>query len=279
MTFASSLGLVEPSDSLRAGLRDWAERDESPVLFTGDESADKYVRPIPGCLVVLGAEQGSGKSTLALQWILGRSRRGPALYISAEDSSKVVNGRLASMIGGVDLVGYLYGEAPSDPQQIYMGEQAAHEIAQRELAIAHTSQADEVARLLMACPAGTLVAVDYLQALQGVESQDRRNEIRSLLASLTRIARGRELCLIAISQLVRPSNREIGTEPNRHWVKEASDIADAADRIVMVHRDQSGESDNAPTHVKLDKCKDGFSGKRWRYYKHPRRGALIPEVE
>jgi DNA repair protein RadA/Sms len=61
---------------------------------------------VPGSIVLIGGDPGIGKSTLLLQVALALAERGPALYVSGEESVRQIKGR-AERLGAGDGSGLL----------------------------------------------------------------------------------------------------------------------------------------------------------------------------
>lgn len=233
-------------------------------IQTGQRVFDSVVAPRRGQLVVLGAENGSGKSTFLLGLLLSAARQGVRSGLfSIEDTDLLLRARLLGLMSNVNPVRILDGDPTADDMaqiQAAVREHADTPLWFVEGQSSTASIAEQIGQ--MADDGVQLIAVDYLQQLSGTRAQDRRNEIRLAVQQLAHIARERRICLVLASQVIRPQSREVGTEPNRHWLKEAGDIADAADKVVMLWREQ--DNTHAPTHVKLCKDKDGrHVGQKW----------------
>ena len=268
-----SKGLAMPGVSLLDGAAQMLQLLMQPDairelrLQTGVRTFDVIVAPRRGQLVVVGAENGSGKSTYLLCLLLAAARRGVKCGLfSIEDTSLLLRARILGLLSGVNPVRILDGKVSADDMQ------AIRDGVKRDAEtplwfVEGESNADTIAAQIqeMAQNGVQLVVVDYLQTLSGTQGQDRRNEMRVAVQRLARIAREHRICLVLASQVVRPSTREVGNEPNRHWLKEAGDIADAADKIVMLWREQANA--HADTNLKLCKDKDGrHIGRTWQMY-------------
>lgn len=247
---------------------------------TGMSMFDRHVAPRRGQLVILGGENGSGKSSMAMQLMLSAARNGErGAIFSTEDVGILLRARLLGMAAGVNPSRILDNEISPESDWPRIGK-CAHECKDLPLSFFEgESSVDamlETMQQLAACET-RFVCVDYLQNLNGPAAQDRRNEIRRIVQKLALFARKERMCLILVSQVVRPQSRSVGAEPNRHWLKEAGDIADAADKIVLMWREQDGSQ--KPTNIKLDKDKDGRAiGKRWSLHFSGQTG-LYTEME
>ena len=231
---------------------------------TGLPYWDRYVGPTRGQFIVIGGEQGSGKSSYLLALLLSAARRQePAALVSIEDVSIRLRARLLGVQARIDPIRLMRSELrEGDMGRVRKAvlDHSAVDFAFYE----GESRMDRVREILAyEAEIGTrYVGIDYLQALRDPGSQDRRNEVLNLAQEIAHFCRAHSMVALCVSQLVRPESRKVGVRPTRHWLKEASDIADAADKIVLVWREQDGS--NTPTNVVLDKDKDGACpGQRW----------------
>ncbi len=217
----------------------------------------------PGAVLVVGAATGNGKSSLVSEMMLAAADdQTPTGLISMEDSSFITVSRWLSGFAGVSA------------RSLQRGQQADLEPACAQLVeyegriflsecIGGTDQ-DVMARMsVMARRGAKLLIVDYIgEVAASVPQQDRRNEIRWLVKRLKAHALRLGVALVIVSQLSRPQKeRSEGYEPNKHDLKEAGDVENAAEFIVLLWR--SKEHDFAPVHVKLAKSKVGGMGARW----------------
>lgn len=255
--------------SARRLVEDWQEEAErlrqSGGISVGLPMLKRALGPLfPGAVFVVGAATGNGKSSLVAEVLLAAADDGtPAGLVSMEDSMFVTTTRWLSGFCGVSA------------RRLHKGEQlekvgaAAMQFAEYDgrvlvsECIGGTEQ-DVMARMsVMARRGAKLIVVDYLGEVgASVPQQDRRNEIRWLVKRLKAHALRLGVALILVSQLSRPQReRAEGYEPNKHDLKEAGDVENAAEFIVLLWR--SKEHDFAPVNLKLAKSKVGGMGVRW----------------
>ena len=235
----------------------------------------------PGAVLVVGAATGNGKSSLVGEMVLAAADDGtPAGLISVEDSNFVTASRWMSGFLGVSARSLHQGrEVPNLAQG-----QARFLEYNRRVFVAECiggNEQDVMARMsVMARCGAKLIVVDYLgEVAASVPQQDRRNEIRWLVKRLKAHALRLDVALVLVSQLSRPSKeRSEGYEPNKHDLKEAGDVENAAEFIVLMWR--SKEHDFAPVNLKLAKSKVGGMGARWEMqreiYVEDRHGVKTP---
>jgi replicative DNA helicase len=121
-----------------------------------------------------------------------------------------------------------------------------------------------------------IVVVDYVQTIDSSKrQQDRRNEIRWLCARLKAHAQRLNVHLVLLSQLSRPPKDDPFREPTKHDLKEAGDIENAAEYVLVLWREC--DDDFAPVRIKLAKSKMGNVGCEWQMHRDA--GARFVEVD
>ena len=102
-----------------------------------------------------------------------------------------------------------------------------------------------------------LVVVDYLQKIRCAQpTQDRRNEVTRVAATLTATIKNAGAAGLLFSQLKR-SDR---LEPTEEDLKESGDLEDMAEHIILGWKVGDEYSGNIDRYVKLAKNKDGPDG-------------------
>jgi len=254
--------------SMRAGIDEWlneAERmRQMPGYSLGLPLLKRAVGPMfPGAVLVIGGATGNGKSSLVGELMLAAANdHTPVGLISMEDSAFITVTRWLSALSGVsarDLHRGIGIERTVSAQQQFA------EYGSRIL-LAECIGADEQAVMahmgVMASKGAKVVIVDYIGEVEcSVRQQDRRNEIRWLTKRLKAHAIRLGVALVLVSQLSRPKDKDAAHEPSKHDLKEAGDLENSAEFVVLLWRDK--EADYAPIHVKLAKSKIGGTGSAW----------------
>lgn len=222
--------------------------------------------PAGGVMVVAGGT-GVGKSSCVLELLIAAARAGTSAgMISLEDSEEIAGGRLLSMESGVSARLLQRGIADSSGwhhvNQAYASAQRISDSFLFSNCIGGTEIDVCAAMSRMARRGAKLIAVDYIGEIQSsAGQQDRRNEIRWMMTRLKQHALRLGVALIVVSQLSRPPKQMKFWKPSKHDLKECGDLENKAEVVLLLWREE--ESDFAPVHVEVAKCKWGGTGQRW----------------
>lgn len=217
----------------------------------------------PGTVIVIGGNTNVGKSAVILEMMWAAVLEQTACgLISMEDLEFNTGLRLMAMLAGVSARALLNGE------HFELAVKAAEEVRERakyiyEVECLGMNEADVCARMsAMAHKGVKLVVVDYIGEIQAsVQQQDRRNEMRWIMKRLKAHAARLGLVLVVVSQFARPKDGNPNYKPSKHSLKEAGDLENAADYIVLLWRET--EDDFAPVKLLLAKSKMGSVGAQW----------------
>jgi replicative DNA helicase len=221
----------------------------------------------PGSVLVVGGNTSVGKSSFVLEMLLRCAARDvSAGLVSVEDPDEVTGSRLLATISGVSSKRMQRGEVDDvEWQRISAACSVLERIGERLLFADCTGGTElEVAAAMtkMAMRGARIIAVDYIGEVEASKKQqDRRNETRWLMKRLKVHAKRLSVALVIVSQLSRPKDNNPGREPTKHDLKEAGDLENSAEAVIVLWR--THEHDFAPVHVKLAKSKTGNTGMRW----------------
>lgn len=250
-------------------------KSQSGRIHPGLDPIEAAIGSLPlGSLTIVGAQTSVGKSTICLETILAAvSRNVRAGYISREDPDDIVGSRILASESGVTSREILTGKAlEHDMPKLSKGAQRVQSFGDK-LLVDNDCGGDEVgvmaAMSRMAARGTKLVVVDYLQNISGSDrKQDRRNEIRLMCSHLKAHAKRLNMALILVSQLSRPPKGQENREPTKHDLRESGDLEASAEVILLLWRKE--ESDQAPVHVRVAKCKWGGLGQMFSMKRNPK---------
>ncbi len=210
-------------------------------VFTGYASIDELLGGIKrGQVVIVGARPSVGKTSLALGMVLNAARQGSvAEFVSLEMSRSELPVRV------------LAAEAQVDPYRMALGlltnaEEARimdsiGRLSELPLYIDDTPQqtVGEIrrkAKRLAAEQGLDLLAVDYLQLVQGRARENREQEVSGISAALKGLARELACGMVVCSQLSRRPENRPDRRPILSDLRESGSIEQDADVVMFIHR-------------------------------------------
>ena len=244
-------------ERLRAG--------EAQGHFCGLNNLDAIVGPLPaGTLTTIGAPTGVGKSSAALLMCLGASTRGvKAGYISVEDSPHVVIPRVLAAVSGVNSRDTMNGRL--NEEEWGKLDKACEYLLECNVDVAFCigwNDTDILEQLRKMAEDGCkLLIVDYIQAVQFTGGADRRNQVGGMASRIKALAEEHGAAAVLISQLSRPpGDRKPDWEPDLHKLKEAGELENASEVILLLWRTEN--NDWSPIHGRVAKCTWGGAGRQ-----------------
>lgn len=215
---------------------DWLVRTESPAIPIGfpDLARDVDIAGAhPGRLLLIAARPSVGKSTALTQAAVAAAAAGHGvLFVTLEMTSREVLERC--------LANYL--AAPLT--QLRDGSLAAMPEALRPISVVDTSMSvSDIAAAVRVSRRGPypveLVIVDYVQLLTPPSGtgENRQTEVAAIARSLKRLAGDERVAVAAASQLNRASEARAERRPTLADLRESGELENAADAVVLLHRD------------------------------------------
>lgn len=274
--------LILDADGLAAAALDEAARfHEGNNVSLGVPALERAVGPAaPGDVLVVGADTNVGKSSFVLEMCLNAMDLGHGVgFLSIEDSAARTARRFFAALANVSprrlksLDGLkIIGQHIDDFTTRYRGKIAfCHGKGMTEVEVAgHMTRMSKLG--------ARFIIVDYIQAVKAsVRSQDRRNEMRLIMQHLKEHAVRIGVLLVVVSQLVRPKDGMLGREPTKYMLKEAGELENEAEYIVLLWR--TDERDDAPVYARIAKGKDGGLGTQWVMRRQPGSARLVETDE
>jgi replicative DNA helicase len=228
-----------------------------------------------GSMVILGGGTNVGKSSVCLELMMCAAERNVASgYVSLEDPEDVLSARLLGAQAGISSWRLSSGKLDRDDFG-KLGRDGIEPLrrVRRNLWFSFCVGGSEIdvcaAMSRLAMQGCKIVIVDYVQAIESSKrQQDRRNEIRWLSARIKAHAQRLGVVLVLVSQLSRPPKGDEFKEPTKHDLKEAGDLENAAELVLLLWR--GNNDDMEPINVKIEKSKMGGNGSRWMMARDPK---------
>lgn len=211
---------------------------------TGYHDIDKMTAGLqPSDLIILAARPSMGKTSFAMNIAQHASlveKTGVAVF-SLEMSKEQLVMRLLSSVGRIDSQRIRTGKLRSEDwpkltRAVGMLTEAPIYIDDTP-AISVLEMRAKVRRLASQYDIG-LIVVDYLQLMQGRNTENRTQEISEISRSLKALAKEHKVPVIALSQLNRGLESRTDKRPMMSDLRESGAIEQDADVICFIYRDE-----------------------------------------
>ena len=255
---------------------DWADKQEAaftrgaaPEWSTGSRSLDSIIDGFhPGDTLICGGRPGQGKTVFALDLTRALTRQGGGvLFISLEMPAVQLLGRLVAAEYSYDATEARRTHDETALEGAMVGANAFTTERSNTLSIVDTASGGaltwrRIAALvrreqqLMALRGVKMVAfvVDYLQNVPQ-EARGRelspREHYGAVVQGLSALGKELEVGFVGLSQLARPSSNSEIRPPSMFELKETSDLEQAADQIILLHRPDQYDEEARPKEVDL----------------------------
>ncbi len=250
-------------------------------------------------LVILAARPSVGKTSLALDIArnVAVNQKVPVGIFSLEMSKEQLVDRLLCAEAGVDLWRMRTGklsEREDDFPRIghAMGTLSEAQIFIDDSATANVMEIRTKARRLQSEHGLGLIMVDYLQLMEGRNTENRVQEIAEITRGLKALARELNVPVLALSQLARAVEMSKPAIPKLAHLRESGSIEQDADVVLFIYRksaDKNYHPDDIPSEEKhiaeihIAKHRNGPTGMVRLFFdenrvsfKNLERGANIP---
>jgi replicative DNA helicase len=97
----------------------------------------------------------------------------------------------------------------------------------------------------------SVIAIDYLQLVQGVNAHNREQEVAGVCRALKSLAKEENICVILLSQLNRQTEGQNNKRPNLKDLRESGAIEQDADVVVFLYRENYYDDSADPTEAEL----------------------------
>jgi replicative DNA helicase len=215
-------------------------------LSTGFADLDNMLSGLQNSdLVVIAARPSVGKTSLALDMArhIAVAEKKPVGIFSLEMSKEQLVDRLLCTQAGVELWRMRTGKLSSSPEHDdfprigqAMGELSEAPIFIDDSATASILEIRTKARRLHLEYGVSCLIVDYLQLMEGRNTENRVQEIAEITRSLKAVARELNIPVIAISQLSRAVEMNKPAIPRLAHLRESGSIEQDADVVILIYR-------------------------------------------
>ena len=225
-------------------------------------------------LVILAARPSMGKTSLALDVIrhVAVGKKKPVAIFSLEMSKDQLVDRLLAAEAEVDLwkmrTGRLNDIGPeNDFERIghALGRLSEAPIFIDDSGTVNIMELRTKARRLQAEQAIELIVVDYLQLMEGRNTENRVQEVSEISRSLKTLAKELNVPVLALSQLSRAVEQRGGDKkPQLSDLRESGSIEQDADVVMFIYRDEmyTGKESRKPhiAEILIRKHRNGPTG-------------------
>lgn len=224
-------------------------------------------------LVILAARPSMGKTSMALDIMrhVGVTEKVPVGIFSLEMSKDQLVDRLLAAEANVDLwkmrTGRLSDEGPdNDFERIghAMGRLSDAPIFIDDSASSNIMELRTKARRLQAEHDLGLLVVDYLQLMEGRNTENRVQEVSEISRALKSLARELNVPVLALSQLSRAVESRNPPIPQLSDLRESGSIEQDADVVMFIYREEQYKGKDAKrpniTDVFIKKHRNGPTG-------------------
>lgn len=266
--------IVEPAEYIIKAFTEIESRynsNKDGKLFGLDTGFSELNRMTGGLqksdLIILGARPSMGKTAFVLNILANLARKNiPVAIFSLEMSAEQLTNRLFSLYGLINSNSIRLGKLDgNDLERLTL---TASILSEKPLYIDDTaglniSQLRTKARKLKREKDIQLLAIDYLQLMQGTSKKDRQQEISEISRQLKLLARELNVTIIALSQLSRAVEARQDKRPMLSDIRESGAIEQDADIVMFLYRDEyynANTNDKGLTELIIAKHRNGAIG-------------------
>ena len=225
-------------------------------LATGFRDFDKLTSGLqPSDLILIAARPSMGKTafTLNIAQNVGVRQHKTVAFFSLEMSKEQLVQRLLCQISHIDSQKLRTGQLNTDEDWQKLTD-ACDLLYQAPIYIDDTpgisvSEMRSKARRLKAERGLDLIIVDYLQLMQGRNSESRQQEISEISRSLKALARELKVPLIALSQLSRSVESRQDKRPMLSDLRESGALEQDADIVSFLFREDYYDKETENQHI------------------------------
>ena len=207
----------------------------------------------PSYLCVFAGKTGHGKTALALRFVhhAAFEKKIPSLVFSLEMSREQIMMRLMALEAGLAPSELMNPNKHKTDKEIEAYTKAAGVLYDSPVFIDDTarltiSQIKYRTSMEVKRSGVKLVIVDYIQIAACDETTfNREQEVARIVGGLKQMAKDLNVCVIALSQLSRETDRNRGGRPRLSNLRESGSIEQDADVVGLIYRPDGGNGEGA----------------------------------
>ncbi len=250
-----------------------SNRRGAPELPTGLNRLDNLLALQRQECTTVAARPGMGKTSFVLNIAANLAQRGePCIVFELEMPREQLATRMACSRAGIDLRRARQGHVHRDEWAALT--EATDFLTRLPIWIDDTSGPSALhirasARAIKARRGLSLVVVDYLQLMSGIDDRDRESreqEISTNMRAMKRLARELDVCVIVLSQLNREVEKRPDKRPMLSDLRDSGAIEQDSDNVLFIYRpeyyekEKTREEDRGVAELILAKQRNGPTG-------------------
>ena len=254
-------GFGDVISSMLANVREKKERGNSFLvgIDTGFGELNKITTGLnKGELVIIAARPAMGKTALALNMTIPTLKSGKGVaFFSLEMDAEQLALRVMSFMCQIPLQRLRIGDLDDKEWQYFYDK--CNEYSSWKFHIDDTGGINithlrsKLRKLKLRDPSLSLVIIDYLQIMSGINNKDRHLEVAEISRGLKILARELEVPIIALSQLNRSLESRGDRRPTLSDLRESGSIEQDADIILFIYRDSYYKRKDAKENIERAK--------------------------
>ena len=211
-----------------------------------------------GELIIIAARPAMGKTALALNMIIPTLKAGKGVaFFSLEMDAEQLVSRVMSFMCRIPLQRLRIGDLDDKEWQYFYDK--CNEYSSWKFYIDDTGGINithlrsKLRKLKLKDPSLSLIVIDYLQIMSGINNKDRHLEVAEISRGLKILARELEVPIIALSQLNRSLESRGDRRPTLSDLRESGSIEQDADIILFIYRDSYYKRKDAKENIERAK--------------------------
>lgn len=211
---------------------------QTTFVKTGMAQFDAKVHMEPSELVILAARTSIGKTMFALWCAIQAALRGQKVaFINLEMSKKQIMNRILAILNARPILDFKYCTADISDSVM------ALDMLKSNLILVNTGgiKSTYVRKLLMSKAQIDLVVLDYINLLTD-KADSLQIKLGDISNNLKTYAKEKNCVIMALCQLNRESEKQ-NREPDLVDIKDSSGIEQAADTVIMLHKEDRKTDD------------------------------------